>query len=98
MSKQAELYPCIRCNKVPDENDKYCTDCGVPLKNRCSDEPSLLKKGCTYLNAQHAAYCAKCGEPTMFQLHGLITPKYEHGSRPMLAKIHNWQQSFKNFT
>jgi hypothetical protein len=82
MSKKAELEPCARCSKLPHENDVHCTDCGAPLQNRCSDEHGLLKKGCSYVNPRTAAYCGKCGEPTVFQLHGLINPAYETANKP----------------
>ncbi|CAM3830463.1 zinc ribbon domain-containing protein [Cohnella lubricantis] len=82
MGDKPQLYPCIRCGRMPDENDKYCIDCGVPVHNRCSDEPGILKKGCSFVNPPTAAYCAKCGEPTVYQLHGLIQPLYPGGNRP----------------
>ncbi|GIO16364.1 hypothetical protein J19TS2_59190 [Cohnella xylanilytica] len=82
MAKKEELEPCVRCFKMPDENDKYCTDCGAPLQNRCFDAHGPLKKGCSFVNAKTAAYCAKCGEPTLFNLHGLVTPAYPTASRP----------------
>ncbi|GIP38168.1 hypothetical protein J31TS4_14480 [Paenibacillus sp. J31TS4] len=81
-----EPVSCIRCSKQASETDKYCIDCGAPLQNRCSDEPGLLKKGCTYLNAPNAAYCAKCGEPTLFQLHGLLTPLYPSANKPLISR------------
>ncbi len=88
-----KMDPCIRCSKVPSENDKYCNDCGAPLENRCSDEPGILKKGCRFVNPPDAAYCAKCGEPTMFHLHGLISPNYENANRPLFSKVSSWQQT-----
>ncbi|AHD05287.1 hypothetical protein ERIC1_2c02230 [Paenibacillus larvae subsp. larvae DSM 25719] len=72
MNKKAQLDPCIRCHKIPEETDRFCTGCGAPLQNRCSDEPGLLKKGCTHLNPRSAAYCSKCGLPTTFKLYGLV--------------------------
>lgn len=76
MAKKDELEPCLRCGKLPKENDRYCMDCGAPLQNRCFDEPGILGKGCRFVNSRTAAYCAKCGEPTLFNLHGLINPTY----------------------
>ncbi|GAA4828909.1 hypothetical protein GCM10023310_02310 [Paenibacillus vulneris] len=87
---------CLRCSKTANENDKFCIDCGAPLQNRCSDEPGLLKKGCSYLNVQNAAFCAKCGEPTLFQLHGLITPIYDNANKPLFSRINHLQQALKN--
>ncbi|RKP54364.1 hypothetical protein D7Z26_13485 [Cohnella endophytica] len=96
MSKKEELHPCVRCYKFPNEKDKHCTDCGAPLQNRCSDEPGLLDKGCTFLNNQNAAYCAKCGQPTLFQLHGLITPQYKFANNPVFSGESNWVKVFGN--
>lgn len=81
--------PCIRCAKLPKDGDRYCTDCGAPLKNRCFDEPGLLKKGCTNVNSPTAAYCAKCGGPTLFLVHGLI--RTANPPDDPFAAIHFWQ-------
>jgi hypothetical protein len=85
MSKK-EPPSCVRCRKKAGENDKFCTDCGSPLFNRCSDEPGILKKGCSHLNEPDAAFCARCGEQTVFQMHGLITPFYTNGNKPAFVK------------
>ncbi|MBB6669255.1 hypothetical protein [Cohnella nanjingensis] len=66
---------------MPKEKDKYCTDCGAPLVNRCFDEHGPLKKGCNFVNDREAAYCAKCGEPTLYNLFGIIPVSH----RPPLA-------------
>jgi len=84
MNKKPERHPCIRCLRMPDENDLYCADCGAPVLNRCSDEPGILKKGCTFVNPPSAAYCVKCGEPTLFQIHGLIQPVYPGANKPSI--------------
>ncbi|TJY44063.1 hypothetical protein E5161_01305 [Cohnella pontilimi] len=77
-----EIQPCVRCAKLPGEKDAYCTDCGAPLVNRCIDEPGILKKGCGCVNPPTAAYCHKCGEPTTFNFHGLVTPAYQNANKP----------------
>lgn len=82
MAKQEQLPPCVRCGRLPAEKDKYCTDCGTPLKNTCCDEPGILGKGCSFVNPPNAAYCAKCGEPTIYQLHGIVTPMYRTANKP----------------
>jgi len=55
------------------------------LQNRCFDEPGLLKKGCNHVNHRSAAYCAKCGGPTLFLVHGLIEAPYP-GVDPLHVK------------
>ncbi|MCC3373107.1 hypothetical protein [Cohnella sp. REN36] len=77
MAQKDPPEPCVRCAKLPGEKDKYCTGCGAPLVNRCFDEHGPLKKGCNAVNDRDAAYCAKCGEPTLFNLFGLL-PGHEH--------------------
>lgn len=65
---------CINCYHVADEKDKYCIKCGSPLTNHCGDIGGKLHKGCSFVNKEDAAFCAKCGYPTIFNQHGLITP------------------------
>jgi hypothetical protein len=91
MSKQRELHPCIRCSKIPAENDIFCTDCGAPVQNVCSDVPGILRKGCTFVNSRTASYCAKCGEPTIYQLNGLIHPIYPSASKPSFINSEMWR-------
>jgi len=86
-AKSDPLPPCIRCSKLPAEGDKFCTDCGAPLQNRCFDEPGLLKKGCKHVNHRTAAYCAKCGGPTMFLMHGLVESTGPMGNVPTIANF-----------
>ncbi|CAM3586423.1 DZANK-type domain-containing protein [Paenibacillus glucanolyticus] len=87
MGDKPVLKPCIRCGRIPGEEDEYCSDCGVPILNRCSDEPGIFGKGCTFVNPPTAVYCTKCGEPTVYQLNGLIQPKYPNGNRPKSSDI-----------
>jgi hypothetical protein len=70
--------PCIRCGFIPDEKDKYCINCGAPLQNRCTNDGGLLGDPCTNINPPNAAFCAKCGAPTLFQKKGLIVSLYPH--------------------
>lgn len=72
--KKEELPVCVRCHKTGEEKDRYCTSCGAPLYNHCTDEKGLLSKGCRFLNPSHAAYCAKCGQETTFKRAGLVAP------------------------
>ncbi len=66
-----EVY-CLRCYQRADEKDKYCVKCGSPLVNRCTEEKTLLSKGCNKVNRKDAAYCSSCGAPTVFNLAGLV--------------------------
>ncbi|MFB5678324.1 hypothetical protein ACE3NQ_22780 [Paenibacillus terreus] len=72
MSEKEKQVPCIRCGQIPEEKDKFCTLCGTPVKNTCCDEPGKLDKGCKHVNPQTAAYCAKCGLPTIYKLYGIV--------------------------
>ncbi|TCP29236.1 hypothetical protein EV207_11136 [Scopulibacillus darangshiensis] len=72
--KKEDIHQCVRCAHVSDDKDKYCTKCGAPLINRCSDEPGLVSKGCKHVNKPTAAFCAKCGEKTLFNKEGLVDP------------------------
>ncbi|MFC7391754.1 hypothetical protein [Scopulibacillus cellulosilyticus] len=74
MANNDEYKSCVRCGNVCNAKDRYCIKCGAPLVNRCSDEPGLVSKGCRYVNDPEAAYCARCGEETLFSKHGIVTP------------------------
>lgn len=73
--KKKEEVRCVRCNQKAEEKDQYCVICGSPLINRCSEEKTLLSKGCNKINRKEAAYCSACGAPTTFNLSGLVSPK-----------------------
>lgn len=74
--KPKKLVTCVRCAHITEETDEYCIRCGAPLHNRCTDEPGLLDKGCTKVNAADAAYCASCGQPTAFYKAGLVSNRF----------------------
>ncbi len=71
-----KLITCVRCTYTTKETDEFCIRCGAPLHNRCTDEPGLLDKGCKFVNKPEAAYCAKCGHPTVFLRTGLVRDPY----------------------
>jgi hypothetical protein len=87
---KSEPIQCIRCARISKEGDRFCANCGAPLQNRCFDEPGPLKKGCRFVNEPTAAYCAKCGEPTLFHIHGLIQPAYPPGANKPAMFGMNW--------
>lgn len=70
--KEKEDVYCLRCNHKAEEKDKYCVRCGSPLVNRCTEDKTLLSKGCNKVNRKDAAYCAACGAPTTFNVAGLV--------------------------
>ncbi|WEG12004.1 zinc ribbon domain-containing protein [Pullulanibacillus sp. KACC 23026] len=69
-----EKILCYRCGYSADKGDKHCVLCGAPLENLCMDEPGLVHSGCGAKNDPHAAFCKKCGHPTLFHHHGIVTP------------------------
>lgn len=69
--KKEDVY-CMRCYHKAEEKDKYCVLCGAPLINRCTEDKTLLSKGCNKVNRKEAAYCSACGAPTTFNLAGLV--------------------------
>lgn len=62
---------CVKCFHVAEEKDKYCVRCGTPLVNLCTKEDSPNHKGCQAKNRPDAAFCAKCGSPTVYGEMGL---------------------------
>lgn len=74
MGNKKEEVRCVRCLHLAEEKDRFCVRCGAPLINRCSNEKTLLSKGCSKVNRKDAAYCSSCGAPTIFYLAGLIEP------------------------
>lgn len=73
-----DLVKCWSCKK-PDCNDtdEYCSNCGVPLHNfctnpecPCSNEDDLEME----LEADNC-FCPHCGYHTLFMTEGLITQK-----------------------
>lgn len=44
-----------------------CPDCGTPLWNRCTK--------CNALNHPKNALCNQCGEPTLYNTLGFVSPK-----------------------
>ncbi|TXK85111.1 double zinc ribbon domain-containing protein [Paenibacillus sp. N3.4] len=67
-----ELQTCVRCYHVADKKDKYCIQCGAPLKNKCTKKKTVLHAGCSKVNEPNAKYCADCGTETLFNEWGLL--------------------------
>lgn len=63
---------CLRCGYTTNPDDKeelYCSDCGAPLINSCSNY------GCGITLPPTAAHCKKCGTASLFLNWGLISSK-----------------------
>ncbi|MGV3487285.1 MAG: hypothetical protein ACO1OC_01690 [Tuberibacillus sp.] len=87
MANQDEPRPCARCGYVNDKDHKNCIKCGAPLLNKCADEPGLIHKGCSFTNKPEAAFCAKCGHPTIFNKEGIVTPHPSASNVPWPIRI-----------
>lgn len=80
MGETMKMERCIRCNHTPDEKDKYCTHCGAPLNNGCSNKGGLLGEPCKKINHPQAIFCASCGSYTTFYKAGLLNTAYQENS------------------
>jgi len=65
---------CTKCQYITeDEKHQFCTRCGSPLLNRCTDTPGISRRHCCgAINENNALYCYKCGQPTLFYVKGII--------------------------
>lgn len=78
------MKPCIFCKKEYDETDsttEYCSYCGAPLRNRCSDY------SCGYDLDDDACFCKYCGSPSTFYNAGILTPEKIFKSKETVAPI-----------
>ncbi|MEG1256854.1 hypothetical protein [Clostridium sp.] len=67
-----KLPKCSLCGKYSDKNDVfevYCSGCGSPLINSCSNYK------CQHLLSSESAYCKYCGSKSIFLNAGLVTSK-----------------------
>lgn len=76
MDKTRQVQACIRCQRLSDQQDNYCTYCGAPLKNRCTNKGGLLGEPCNKLNHPRAVFCSACGAPTTFYKAGLLSTPF----------------------
>lgn len=76
MDKAKHMQACIRCRRLADEQDSYCTYCGAPLKNKCTNKGGLLGEPCTKLNHPGAVFCSACGAHTSFYKAGLLSSSF----------------------
>lgn len=84
---------CLRCRHTPGEKDKYCTNCGAPLINRCTYDGGPLGEPCNKINSKHAVFCADCGSYTTFYKSGLLETAYMENNNHATEL-----ENFKHFT
>lgn len=64
-----KVEECLVCGETTDMDDYdelYCSGCGAPLVNTCSNY------NCKALLKSTAAYCKKCGSASIFLNAGIV--------------------------
>jgi RNA polymerase subunit RPABC4/transcription elongation factor Spt4 len=72
----AEAKACIRCGTGYEKGQRYCSFCGAPVVNRCTDPGDLLGDPCGNVCKEDQAFCPKCGSITAFNKAGLLHSPY----------------------
>ncbi len=73
-----KVKKCLKCGAETtsdDEQELFCSKCGAPVVNRCSDY------NCDKLLREDAKYCKYCGAPSIFNNYGLLdntAPKFSN--------------------
>lgn len=69
------LMTCPKCgNPQCDIEDAYCFNCGVELKNYCSN-PECIENAVEDPGFPHNyCFCPSCGSETTYKKNGHITP------------------------
>jgi hypothetical protein len=90
------INPCFRCGNITGEKEKFCTNCGASLINRCTNDGGLLGEPCNKTQSKNALYCADCGSYTTFYQAGLLgtaaMPK--HNQEPDLNDFNHFNNHF----
>jgi len=63
---------CLKCGAETDANDKsefFCSQCGAPVVNRCSNYE------CEEILKETAKFCKYCGHSSIFENYGLLEKK-----------------------
>lgn len=63
---------CLKCGEETNEDDVrefFCSHCGAPVLNRCSDYE------CQKILEPTAKFCKYCGNPSIFNNFGLLDKK-----------------------
>lgn len=66
---------CKRCNSTTiNSDDNFCSSCGLPLQNFCSDKNCLLEQGDNhkYLDSE-TRYCPVCGSESVYLELGVLS-------------------------
>lgn len=69
-----KVKKCLKCGaetNFEDDNEFFCSQCGAPVLNRCSNYQ------CQKVLNQDAKYCKYCGSPSTFKNYGIfdnVTP------------------------
>lgn len=66
---------CLKCGAETDDTDEkelFCSQCGAPVLNRCSNYD------CQGILDENAKFCKYCGSASIFKNYGLFdkTPTY----------------------
>lgn len=82
MNVEYKAKKCLNCKAETDPNDEeelFCSKCGAPVVNRCSDY------NCDKLLKEDAKFCKYCGSPSIFNNYGLFsnTPSAFEGAEDL---------------
>lgn len=64
-----KVKKCLKCNAETNSKDSeefFCSRCGAPIVNRCSDY------SCGKLLKEDAKFCKYCGSASIFKNYGLL--------------------------
>ena len=76
MNVEYKSKKCLKCEAETNPNDEeelFCSKCGAPVVNRCSDY------NCDKLLKEDAKFCKYCGSSSIFNNYGLLditAPKF----------------------
>ena len=68
--KKFKLKKCLNCETDTNPNDEkefFCSQCGAPVLNRCSNY------NCQEILDEKAKYCKYCGSNSIFNNYGLFS-------------------------
>jgi hypothetical protein len=80
----SERKYCVRCSHRAGEKDKFCTQCGAPLENRCTNDGGPLGDPCEKICDRNAAFCPACGCYTSFYKAGLVHTVYPAENKDLI--------------
>lgn len=67
--KKFKVKKCLRCSNETnpdDENEFFCSQCGAPVLNKCSNYD------CQEILDENAKFCKYCGSTSIFKNFGLL--------------------------